>query len=973
MSDGNTRTGMGLGWDKDASTQTPKKLQVRMASGKIYGPYRIEDVLVFISTKKLTGDEEILFDGELTWRPISSEPVFFDALEQAASKFGHDKKARSKGSGSGTGSRAGGPDKRDLVLTELDAAESENASKREEFAVQIGGALAKKADTGRVPEKRGPQFSRQTAARDYRGQGALRDKKKLFTRVGFVLLLAGAGTFLLFDPSPNASRERISFTNIKTGIVYFSPLLEELAKFSLEPLEVADRIDGSGQATLPTGFGAHVWIAELRRLQALKPEEQRGQNYYLRHVWCRAWLASSLEPLDPKVSLQLRREVENDLVVLGARGFSADNAALVKAALSFGAGDFEATERNLKENPHPWAKWLIEESRWWGSFSAKQNLGLEAATESEDAFFDLSSRLRRALMQKDVALADAASTELALLDPFLPHPWFAGAQLSWRLSKDRVARAQSYFATGLATLSLMPASIQAIYWSEYQEFLTRYGRAATARKAEINFQSLRGRRGARAETWWDLGASDLDLESIGSAALASSRDGLLDPREMATLLLLGRVLPGGSSFLLAASQNDIFSGRFDRAKKNLEILVDRRPEVADFLASLMWAQSELFLFDRAFRSHEKLARVKSQLNLVDSFMGRLQSIGQEYDEAEALFARVVASEPQNAWAHFFRAQNYLAMEKYEPCFRSTGFAVIHATGELRFRSQILQHKCRVLGRLGLKDSLETLRKWVRSDSTSTSLVEEVADILSLAGLHDEAIKLLREWLERFPRSYGLWIKLGGVYERSGDGTQAALFFGRASRERPNLAEPFVRLGDLFLKEKDIAAAADNYDTATRLQPEYPEVWLKAARAYRALGNLKLAAQMYGREVAERPAVLSTFLEAADFLLESRAPAEVPKLFQSFAAEFRGDPAVMTRLAQAYLALDNLGEAQDAAATALAANPKIPEANRVLGMVFEKQSQYSTAKEYFEKYLILAPIAPDASEIRSRIARPPYSP
>jgi Flp pilus assembly protein TadD len=64
-------------------------------------------------------------------------------------------------------------------------------------------------------------------------------------------------------------------------------------------------------------------------------------------------------------------------------------------------------------------------------------------------------------------------------------------------------------------------------------------------------------------------------------------------------------------------------------------------------------------------------------------------------------------------------------------------------------------------------------------------------------------------------------------------------------------------------------------------------------------------------------------------------------------------------------------AQSTAATAINANPNLPEPNRVLGYIYDRQGEYDAAKEAFESYLKLAPGAPDASEIRSKISKSPY--
>jgi hypothetical protein len=59
-----------------------KKIQVRMASGKIYGPYSREEVIKYIRKKKLKGDEEVFVLGESSWQKLSADPEFFDVLQE---------------------------------------------------------------------------------------------------------------------------------------------------------------------------------------------------------------------------------------------------------------------------------------------------------------------------------------------------------------------------------------------------------------------------------------------------------------------------------------------------------------------------------------------------------------------------------------------------------------------------------------------------------------------------------------------------------------------------------------------------------------------------------------------------------------------------------------------------------------------------------------------------------------------------
>jgi hypothetical protein len=58
-----------------------KRIQVQMPSGKIYGPYTRDEVLGFIESKRIRGEEKILYEGDVLWKAIGTDPEFFDAIQ----------------------------------------------------------------------------------------------------------------------------------------------------------------------------------------------------------------------------------------------------------------------------------------------------------------------------------------------------------------------------------------------------------------------------------------------------------------------------------------------------------------------------------------------------------------------------------------------------------------------------------------------------------------------------------------------------------------------------------------------------------------------------------------------------------------------------------------------------------------------------------------------------------------------------
>jgi tetratricopeptide (TPR) repeat protein len=133
-----------------------------------------------------------------------------------------------------------------------------------------------------------------------------------------------------------------------------------------------------------------------------------------------------------------------------------------------------------------------------------------------------------------------------------------------------------------------------------------------------------------------------------------------------------------------------------------------------------------------------------------------------------------------------------------------------------------------------------------------------------------------------------------------------------------------------------------------------------------------AAEFYILEIEKRPDVLASFIEAAEFFLEINRPAEVPKIFQKYNEDFRSDARVLTRLAQAYLGMQDLDNALKTAELARRQDPKIPESYRILGRIYDLQGQFDVAREHFEQYLMLMPLAGDADAIRRKLSLPPYN-
>jgi tetratricopeptide (TPR) repeat protein len=655
---------------------------------------------------------------------------------------------------------------------------------------------------------------------------------------------------------------------------------------------------------------------------------------------------------------------------------NAPSKALFEGALAFSQARWSDAQASFaKASNGDMGRWLSEEAAWMGFWAAGARGGIPASgQEYESSWLEITSRLRSALVSRDAKLMQLLP-QIAVEDPLAYHLWFVSAQANWRVATDKVQLAQQFFVAGLATLSLYPVSVQAVYWEQFAEFLSGFGRQSTTERALHNRDAIRagdvespGKRGA----WWDLGQEGLDMQVLAQDVLSRLASGVVKPSDLALLQVLGFVLPAGSGALTSAGYHWAFEDNWPRAEELFEraLKVDAKNTLA--LGGLIWAHASRYEFDEALHYHDLLKSLPSETPEAEKFMSLIQMIAREPDNARNGFQAYLKTVPNDAWGHYFFALFHYGQQKNVDCLRSATLARQHAEGELKFRANLLFYRCRVLSGVDLSGALADLRKMAERESENIAVQIELVTALDNAGLRNDAILAARDVLGRFPRSYEMRVKLGELYEKNRNEDLAVGFYRKASVDRPGSAEGWVRIARIFENQKNWKEAAANYFTAAQAEPSYPEVWLMTARAYAKSGAYEDAARMYRREIEARPTVVTSFIEAAEFMLRINAPQEVPKIFQLFKEDFQGDPRVLTRLAQAYLAMGQVEQARNAAANAVQADPNLAEPHRILGTIFEKQSMFDPARKSFERYLTLLPQADDANLIRQKLSQPPYA-
>jgi tetratricopeptide (TPR) repeat protein len=984
MGEDPTRFGGGDGEDGNRTSIQSRRIQVRMPSGKIYGPYHREEVLGFIRSRKVKGEEAILLEGTSDWRPITSDPEFFDLLQEVV--FGvKPTSVAAKPAPVPISVPAPSPK---LVVENTEPrpmpvlAEDLSPPRRS----GAGGSVPLKLPTEQEPVYGGdPTLSPGASpTQPMAPTGVAKPKRNplVLAAVGGVALLI-AGLALKDGKSGGDGKGGLGQvalpSGLKTNIFYGRPLASVLASLPSPMPPMPGLLEKGGFPAAEEGFGAQAWVRNLRELLQTMPSETLSHaNAWRSIAWNTRWLATAQELFDPAGAKTLAKRASQIFAAVESGGaITPAEHALFEAIPSFAEGEWKDLVKGLTpQRGNEMADWLLDSAAWWsfwegGARGAPPTLVRDNYTA---ASMDLVAKARRAFLARDKAIFDLLD-HLSQIDPLSVDLWFISGQAYWRLGANQVQKAYGRLTTGLATLSLQPRSIQKVYWGQYAEFIGVFGRQATAGAALANRALIE--KGVslgdpeKTKKWWDLEQEGLEVSRFAQEIMTYAATNPLAEYQIAALQVLGPVFSGGARALVEAGRYLAFEDDWDRATAIFEQAYRIDPKSVDALGSLVWAHASRYRFDKAFEKAAELGRVPGAGLEPKLYDAVIRLYGREEEQAKAAFDEYARQVPNDAWGHYFGALLDLRLEKNVDCMKSANLAKAHGQGELRFRANLLKMKCQLLSNVAPRGVIEELRKMSAADPRNQTITLAYAESLLQLELTDEAFRVLDDSLRMYPHSFKLRMAMGALYERKRDPDRAVAFYTSAAKESQTAAEPRVRIAKVYETQGRFLDAAQNYETASHVEPGYPEISLLAARAYDKAHQWKEASRLYLREIEERPSVMTNFIEAAEFMLRINAPQEVPKIFQRYKSNLQDNPRVLTRLAQAYFALRETDNARSAAQTALARDPNIPDAHRILAAILEQEGLYEPARESYEKYLELLPQATDADEIRAKLRRPPF--
>lgn len=209
-----------------------------------------------------------------------------------------------------------------------------------------------------------------------------------------------------------------------------------------------------------------------------------------------------------------------------------------------------------------------------------------------------------------------------------------------------------------------------------------------------------------------------------------------------------------------------------------------------------------------------------------------------------------------------------------------------------------------------EEAVEPLRRAERlSDGPNPALALALGTALLRTDAYAEAVEVLEEGAEHFPRAAPLLIQLGYAHYTRLDGSLARAALVRAREVAPGnpLAPFYLGLTEAALGELESAAAS--FRIAVQLDPGNSEAQVALGRTLSQLGRPEEAREAYRAALATAPGSPAALVGLGRLELEAGDPEGAAR---SFEAALAGDPGHRQALYNLAAALSLLGRGEEAA-------------------------------------------------------------
>jgi tetratricopeptide (TPR) repeat protein len=207
----------------------------------------------------------------------------------------------------------------------------------------------------------------------------------------------------------------------------------------------------------------------------------------------------------------------------------------------------------------------------------------------------------------------------------------------------------------------------------------------------------------------------------------------------------------------------------------------------------------------------------------------------------------------------------------------------------------------------------------------------------------------------FPRNA---LSYGSIYFQRGYYDEAAAWFQRALRDKPDSAEALYGLGSAYLQQGKTAEAREQFEQATKVQSAYPDTlpnaWNNLGLIAAREGQADQAIGFFQHALALSPDHLIALENLGNIYRKQQRWDEARTALQHAVSVGPDDAEANYSLGMVYAQLNDTDRAYEYLQRALKLRPDYPEALNNLGILYVRTSRRDQAVASFEECIRVAP-------------------
>jgi predicted O-linked N-acetylglucosamine transferase (SPINDLY family) len=332
-------------------------------------------------------------------------------------------------------------------------------------------------------------------------------------------------------------------------------------------------------------------------------------------------------------------------------------------------------------------------------------------------------------------------------------------------------------------------------------------------------------------------------------------------------------------------------------------------------------------------------------------MARQRHLGGQLAEAEQIYRRILAADPQQS-----DALEGLGIVAYQAGRKDAALQLIDRA--IAIHPQVSQYHCNrgmVLASLGrLAEAIAAYRAALALRQDYAQVHNNLGNALQAVGQSDEAMAEFQAALAVQPDYAEAHNNLGNVLLGRGKWVEAMASYRKAVALRPDFAEAHNNLGNALRGAGQIDEAIASYRRALELRPNYAAALCNLGYALRVAGHGTEAEGAYRQTLALEPDFIEAFNGLGNVLLMQQKFGDAIGMYRQALARQPQHVETLYNLGIALHADDRLVEAIDAFRAALVRRPAYVEAINNLALALQAKGELEEATGLFRQAISLRP-------------------